>query len=118
MSKQPFGHSLLFVVRSLLLDIGAASCASVIVTNITLASDFGGEGATIVSTTSSTKSAMGKSWELVASPRIWFDFDASDPLCALLTVRGLGLRYAQRACVMTIGPDSLTFRPVPQRAPK
>ena len=54
-SKNPFGHSLMFIIRSLLIDIASTCNSAIVVTNFTLSQDWSNkDGGDMIT------SAMGK----------------------------------------------------------
>lgn len=112
LGKMPYGHSLIFSLRTVLLEIAHASAASIVVTNFTLSKDWsqGRSDASGMSAASNSGSdtlswAMGPSWGTVADVRVWMSAtNEGDKF--LLTMPGI----VQRTCYMQTAHDGLTFR--------
>lgn len=111
LGKTPFGHSLMFSIRAILLEIAAAHNAAIVVTNFLATADW-----TTVTTSSSSssssssnvRSAMGPSWASVANVRMWI-FPGNESEHSIVTMRGVGA--LQRSCDMQIGDHGIVFTP-------
>jgi hypothetical protein len=114
LGKMPLGHSLIFSVRSVLLNIATVCNAGVVVTNFTLTGDWQNEKGNALNL------AMGASWGTVSHSKLWVtkpegrkftedeeeEEDEDDE--AILTLPGI----VQRACMMKIGDKRLKFLPI------
>ena len=110
LGKAPFGHSLIFSFRAVLLDCAAVWQSVIVLTNFVAGpSDRGDRGG---GSEDALNWAMGPSWGQVPSVRVWLS-PAEDSLAdaAVVTVSCAAAGFFQRACTMHIGRTGLRFVP-------
>ena len=114
LTKNPFGHSIIFALRQVLLEIAAASKATVVLTNFTKGKDWGRGGGRSdeFNPVETVTASLGHSWSLVAQMRLWMS-STNEGETSVLTLIGT---TQQRACMMHMTTQGLIFRPIESKS--